>query len=1201
MTALEQLTRVFDPAVASEIVESLFRDEVEILPGSVIPLSRGYTGARLAKVMLANLSGERKPRSCVIKFCPAVPANHRPESQQHRKALNESPRKFRKKHLADIAFPPIRCAGDSLVIGQSMVDGHPLGTLELSHLAGACEVVWKKILEAWAGPGYSTEYSTVAELLHCELGSSFETGGWLRSWAEKHNLLAPASLQLPGEELPLPNPWLLADDLPGVRAEFHYLVGRTHGDLHGDNVLVPVRDGTACPSDFRLIDLATYDPRGPLSRDLATLLVSLCSREIGASSERSQKAFLSYLERDYRDRSLEGAMPGDVRSIIDALREPALEFVRRNGLDETLWHRQLKVSLLAQAMLHSAYTSGTPAAVRWCSRLAGRLTRCLLGQVDFQTGPAMSFDAGEIIEAGSSVRSRSTDRPTQTGSVFVDRTGQRSRLRAALEDQVTSVIVVTGPPGIGKTALVREVLADLGWDDPDDETSPLRWHEVRPYEEIGVPTLIKDIEPPGSGQVAGPSALARLEIALDGLEQAGGLRPIIVLDSAENLLKERHLLRDPQLDLALATVQSRPHPVTKIVLVTQYPPEATTGLAWAGSACRISLEGLEPPSLNEFFSKLDPHSRYGIADLAEADLRKLHGLLAGNPRLAELLHTCLSSEPPALQAREVVSWLSAMPPSEVHQRLVRRIVDHLPAEQQWAARALAALGIPVHSDTVINVLQPYMSATQTESALHALVAARLVLERRDGRKHLRKAETNAILGRLGHGARFAEEGEPPTSLDLLLRAAKALETMQKDDEDVHSIADLDMHFARVDVWLRAEMYEQAHGLIHSMDNLVHRWGSGAELRTQREAVRGHLRDDREGEMMNLAALGGIYSYSGDHPAASRAYKEALSIAQRDQNRQAIRRCYINMGYMYWEHDDLAEAEECYAKAYGLASEDNDNEDDRAAALLGLADCRQRRGDYRRAVRNALEALGAASETAPDHASGATLRLARWYAELNQISNALIMLNECEKLLLRHPDPTARVELLNATADLELYRDLHSEARATAQQAVNIARDHRDPINLRRSLTTLALAHVHLGNLESAREAIEEAARYRVAGRETVELALRGIIAHLCDLPGTARDLFQQLREETEKRTDVDENDLVAWDFTGVARCYSVLLGEAETTTALEAFCRARPKSAEPTPGLDARLAFMVKAMAYHSSALDSVLSGLARIRPGTDL
>jgi hypothetical protein len=841
MTALEELTREFEDAtVASAIIESLLDNGLEIRDG-IMPLRRGCTGARLAKAVLANVSGERSPRWCVIKYCPPVPANHRRESRRHVAALNESPPNFRERHLTEIAFPAVQCSRDALVIGQSKADGIPLGTVELDQLADACKVVWEEILVQWAGRSYDSEQSTLAELLACELGDSFKTGGWLRDWAHRHGLLAPTFLKLPDESVPLPNPWrLFAEDSPATLAKIHYLVGRAHGDLHGDNVLVPMHDGTVNPAGFRLIDLATYDPRAPLSRDLAALLVSLCWREIGASSPRSRSTFLTYLERDHRDARLNDGMPGDVRKVIDALRESALKFAVRNGWDPAHWHRQMKVSLLAQAMLHSAYTSGTPDARRWCSRLASRLTQVLLGRVEPQAGPPMPFDAGKILGAASTTATRTTGRPARSGSIFVDRTGQRTRLLAALEDQVTSVIVVSGPPGIGKTALVREVLADLGRGDPDDETSAVRWHDATPYGEIGVPTLIEDIEPPGLGQVAGPSARARLEIAMDALDKAGGIRPVIVLDSAENLLKESHVLRDSELDLALEAVQGRLRPLVKVVFVTQHMPEATTGVAWTGTACRISVEGLEPPSLREHFAELDPGNRYGMAALPDNDLRRIHGRLAGSPRLAELLHAVLSSDPPGLQAHEVGPWLSSVPAREVHQRLVHRFVDHLPAEQQRTVEGMAALGISVRTDAVIGLLEPYVPAARIEPALRALVAARLILERPDGRIYLRKSEIGAVLGRVAEDDWYADKGESPTQRDLLLRAAKVLQSMQKDDDDVHGMVDLDMHFARVDVWLRARMYEQAHSLIESMDDLVRRWGGGAELRTQREAVRGRL-------------------------------------------------------------------------------------------------------------------------------------------------------------------------------------------------------------------------------------------------------------------------------------------------------------------------------------------------------------------------
>ncbi|MYU11439.1 hypothetical protein GTZ78_12175 [Streptomyces sp. SID8361] len=1202
MTVLEELTREFgDAAVASAIIESLLDNGLKIRGGTIEARSRGFSGAQLAKALVDHATGDPEPRWCVIKFCPSVPLKHQRENRRHLAALREAPGEFRQQHLAKIAFPTVTCPQDAFVVGQFMAEGIPLGNVDLDHRADACKTIWHRMLLGWTGDAYDIERATVAELLKSELGDGFKTDGWLHDWARKRRLLTSDLLELPGENEPLPNPWrLFAKDTPAAQRKIHYLVGRTHGDLHGDNVLVPKHDGIVDANHFRLIDLATYDARGPLSRDLAVLLISLCWREIGESSLGSQSTFLTYLERDKRDERLDDGMQGWVRKIIDALREPALRFVVDKHGDPEQWHRQLKISLLAQAMLHSAYDNGTPDARRWCARLAGRLTQVLLGPVDPQAARPEPFDAGEVLGTTSTVAARTTGRPARGASAFVDRTGPRSRLRAALDDRATSVIVVSGPAGIGKTALVREVLADLGWTDSDDESSSVRWHDATPYGEIGVPTLIEDIEPLGSGQAAGPLARARLEIALDGLDATGGFRPVIVIDSAENLLRDGHVLRDSELDLALEAVQARPNLLVKVVFVTQHMPEATTGVAWMEKADHISLSGLKPPSLREHFAVLDPSDTYGLAVLPENDLRRVHGRLAGNPRLAELLSAIISSDPPGLQVHEVGAWLSSVPASEVHQRLVHMFVDRLPVEQQRVAEGLAALGIPVGTEAVIGILEPCVPAPRIEPALRALVTAGLVLERRDGHRYLRKSEIEAVLSRLATGDRRAGEGEPPTRRALLLRAAEVLQGTQKDDDDVHGMIDLHAHFARVDVWLRAGLYDCAYSVIESMEDLVDRWGSGTELRTQREAVRGRLGDDREGEMMNLAALGDIYSYSGDFPTARSAYQIALTMAQGDQNREAIRRIHVGMGSMFWEHGHLADAEKHYRWAWGLASEDDDD-GDRAAALTGLADCKQRQGHYRRAIMDAFsafEAAQAAHETEAELASGAALRLVRWYAELNEIPNALTMLARCDELVTARPDPSLQADLLNATAELYLYQDRYGQARATVERAIGIARDHRNPENLRRSLTVLALTHLHLGDLPAARKAIEESARYRVAGKETVELALRGIIAHRSILPGTARDLFQQLHDETGQRTRADAHDLVAWDFTGIAWCYSVLVDDAEPATALEAFRLARPEPAEGTPGLDDRLRFMVEILANGDPRLEPVLTELACMRPG---
>ncbi|WP_405535635.1 tetratricopeptide repeat protein [Streptomyces sp. NBC_00075] len=1203
MTVLEELTHEFgDAAVASAIIESLLDNGLKIRSGTIEERSRGFTGAQLAKAQVECATGQPQPRWCVIKFCPSAPLKHQRENRRHVAALREAPGEFGLQHLAGIAFPTVNCSQDAFVVGQFKADGIPLGKVDPDQLADACKTIWRRMLLGWTGDDYDSEPATVASLLTSELGDGFKTGGWLHDWALKRDLLTPDLLELPGESEPLPNPWrLLAKDTPATRRRIHCLVGRTHGDLHGDNVLVPTYDGISDAAQFRLIDLATYDARAPLSRDLATLLISLCWREIAESSAGTQSKFLTYLvrdKRDKRDKRLDGGMPGRVRKIIDALREPAFQFVVDKHGDPEQWHTQLKVSLLAQAMLHSAYDSGTPDARRWCARLAGRLTRVLLGPLDPQAARPEHFDAGADFGTTGTAATRTAGRPARGTSAFVDREDPCSDLRAALDDRTTSVIVVSGPAGIGKTALVRKALADLDWTDPDDESSGVRWHDATPYGEIGVTTLIEDIEPPGSGQLAGPYARARLEIALDGLDATGGFRRVIVIDSAENLLDDGHVLRDSELDLALEAVQSRPDPLVKIVFVTQHIPEATTGVAWTEKAVHINLSGLKPPWLREHFAVLDPSDTFGLAVLPENDLRRVHGRLAGNPRLAELLSAVISSDPPALRIHEVGAWLSSVSASEVHQRLVHLLVDHLPVEQQCVMEGLAALGIPAGAQDVVRILEPYVPTPRIEPALRALVAAGLVLEGRDGRWYLRKSEIEAVLSRLAPGDRRADEGEPLTRRALLVRADLVLHGMQKDDGDVHGMADLHAHFARVDVWLRAGLYNCAYKVIESMEDLVDLWGSGTELRTQREAVRGRLGDDREGEAANLAWLGDLYSYSGDFSSARSAYQSALKMAQEDQNREAIRRIHIGLGVMFWEHGHLADAERHYRWALGLAGEDDDNGGDRAAALTGLADCRQRQGNYRSAIMDALSAFEAAHETDLELASGAALRLARWYAELNEIPDALTMLARCDELVTARPSPSLQADLLSATAELYLYQNRYGEARRVVDRAIGIARDHRDPISLRRSLTVLALTHVHLGDFPAARKAIEESARYRVAGKEIVELALRGIIAHRSGLPGTARDLFQQLHDETGQRIRADVHDLVAWDFAGIARCYAVLVDGAEPARVLEAFRQARPEPAEQTPGLDGRLRFMVEILANGDPRLEPVLTQLARMRPG---
>ena len=103
---------------------------------------------------------------------------------------------------------------------------------------------------------------------------------------------------------------------------------------------------------------------------------------------------------------------------------------------------------------------------------------------------------------------------------------------------------------------------------------------------------------------------------------------------------------------------------------------------------------------------------------------------------------------------------------------------------------------------------------------NARISSRIVRRRRDDLLQIPAADIEPILSRIDHGDRYAAPGEHPTSLDLLHRAANEIYGYQKEYEDLHTVGDLDMYFAQLDLYLRARMFGPAHELIESMASAV---------------------------------------------------------------------------------------------------------------------------------------------------------------------------------------------------------------------------------------------------------------------------------------------------------------------------------------------------------------------------------------------
>ena len=148
-----------------------------------------------------------------------------------------------------------------------------------------------------------------------------------------------------------------------------------------------------------------------------------------------------------------------------------------------------------------------------------------------------------------------------------------------------ATIVVHGPAGVGKTELVRRVLANVRIDH--------RWYLVTPAFSPTVDTLLRALKTGGVDAEAelplDSSPLGQLEAILRGRTRKPS---IIVLDSVERLLDDDHKLTDLALDEALDLIATGPRHGVKVMLISSVVPMAGAGGTWVDAACRVAVDGL---------------------------------------------------------------------------------------------------------------------------------------------------------------------------------------------------------------------------------------------------------------------------------------------------------------------------------------------------------------------------------------------------------------------------------------------------------------------------------------------------------------------------------------------------------------------------------------------------------------------------------
>lgn len=374
------------------------------------PSGKGYTGAVLAAVTITP-----GPGIVVVKLCPA---DQRVEHAAHTRARRASELRgdFARQHLTQQLYPP-HPVGDGRLLtfqspaGDDLRNVVTMAQLNDEDLRSTFRTVVTGLVADW-NQGLEpkdTELVSVSEFLRRELDTSVAEGGSTRAYGAGIENLRPDTAWIEVGDMVLPNPLTMTvgdAELPDPRIPVVH--GLAHGDLHLHNALVPLRRGTLRPDAFRLIDLSTFAEDAPLTRDVATLMLSvLAERAPTGLIDEHELALLRHVV-DPRDAYAARIVP-ELALLVDDLHSACADVA--SGGWQALWSDQLLLSVLATALRFTTYED-LGEARRWrFFRLAAHAGGELLsrhGVLPPSSAPAVSPPS----QAGAAGRASTTTRAT---------------------------------------------------------------------------------------------------------------------------------------------------------------------------------------------------------------------------------------------------------------------------------------------------------------------------------------------------------------------------------------------------------------------------------------------------------------------------------------------------------------------------------------------------------------------------------------------------------------------------------------------------------------------------------------------------------------------------------------------------------------------------------------------------------------------
>jgi tetratricopeptide (TPR) repeat protein len=696
------------------------------------------------------------------------------------------------------------------------------------------------------------------------------------------------------------------------------------------------------------------------------------------------------------------------------------------------------------------------------------------------------------------------------------------------------LVSVVGRGGMGKTALVSRVLADL-------ERGVVETSEVSETSEVlqgidgilylsarstglGLERIYADVgrmlgEPAASqlaARWAGDAPLAaKVETLLEAMRD--GLY-IILLDNLEDALAEDSTIAEEGLRLFVERCLTQPDGVRLVVTSRE---EVKIAAATLRSARSIPLrEGLPEEEAIALLRDLDPQGTLGLRDAPEEDLRRAAQFTQSIPRALEILAGILHQDPTTSLSKLLADETTLG--EQVVEQLLAEGYRRLGEDERRIMEALAVFDRPVDETAIAYLLHPWFPGLDVRASLRRLVSGYFVsVNRFTGEYSLHPLDRDYAYRQLPED----EGADAYNRRNLELRTADFYASIRKPEGEWKTIDDLAPQLAEFEHRVRAGDYDGACRVLEPIDlDYLHRWGHYARLIELRKKLLRRLTAP-DLRAANLGGLGIVYTEFGQVERAIRFLEDALTIAREIGGH---RNEGVWLGYLGWTYRNLGQVKRAI-DLYEQALEIFRQIGDRKGQGIWLGDLGivfQSIGQIARAIELIEEALAIARETGDRKGKGMWLgRLGNTYIALGKFDRAIEFLENALSIDRETGYRVGEGYRLNHLGNAYLGLGQFEQAINLYKEALTITREIGYPRWESYQLLGLGKALLAVGELSEARQRCAEALTLDVEGASyQAALALGIVLLHQRDPAAgeTFAEAAARCRDLLDKTADLYE-------------------------------------------------------------------------------